>query len=507
MPALRTAPARLALAAFLASTALSAQAEITPDALWQRWQDSIASEGRSVTAERSQPDGRTLRLDGVTVTQPLHEGGALTARLDTIALQDGGNGTVTVVIAPGQELHIATQGTDSPSDALSARFDLGGDGLTLSVAGDIAAPDYAFASDSFQMRLTELVQDTTPLEAAGDLTLDRLAGTVAGTDPAAGAPLSTRFTAGRAAMTLDLTDPATGVTSSSATAQQDLDGAASFEPGTRSGTWSVAGSFTAGQAETRSLQTSPEIGRVETTSRQDSTAARLAVDATRASYDVTAKGLAFTFASDQFPVPPINVTLPEMVAALTIPMAAAPEAQIARLALKLSQLSLDDALWNMLDPGRALPRTPADLDLDIEADLIVRDTVQTPAPPAPGLSAQAQPDMPLPDLLPTGLRINALTLGFAGAEVAATGDFTVNMMGDPPAPNLTQPVGQLNVTATGITTLLQQLSAAGLLASDQAMGVQLMLGMFTTPGADDSLTSTITAEPGGGLVINGNRVR
>lgn len=76
MPALRPAPTRLLLAAFLTSTAMTAQADITPDALWQRWQDSIAAQGRSVTAERQETSGSTLNLYGVTVTQTLTDGGA-----------------------------------------------------------------------------------------------------------------------------------------------------------------------------------------------------------------------------------------------------------------------------------------------------------------------------------------------------------------------------------------------------------------------------------------------
>ena len=59
----------------------------------------------------------------------------------------------------------------------------------------------------------------------------------------------------------------------------------------------------------------------------------------------------------------------------------------------------------------------------------------------------------------------------------------------------------------GALGLLQSLVQAGAMTGEQATGLQMMIAMFARPGEGDSLTSTIVTEPGGGLTVNGTRLR
>lgn len=500
----RPLPARLMIATLLASTALSAQAEITPDTLWQRWQDKVAESGRSITAERTTSEAGGLRLHGVEVSQTLADG-TVSVRLDQMLLRPAEGDSVAVVIEAGQVLHLDADATDGDEEDIAARFDLGGEGLTLAVTGEISAPDYAFASEAFELALTSLTQGGTALEASGLLGLEGLSGTIEGTDPSAGAPLEASFATTAARMEMNITDPATNTVARSTASQEDLAAEVTFDPGKDGANWSVSGMMSGGAATNSSVQSGPEIGTLETSGTQDKVALNFAVAPERASYDAKIEGATFSVASDQFPIPPVSFTLPEGIVAVSIPLSPSDDAQTARIGLRLSDFTVDDMLWNMLDPGRALPRTPAQLELDLEADLMISEASK--APPVPQAGPGTPMPIPMPGLIPTALRINSLKLGFAEADLDATGSFLVETRGTPPVPDLSQPVGSLDIAANGIMTLLQRLSAANLIDPQEAMGAQMMLGMFATQGEGDSLTSRIVAEPGGGLVVNGNRMR
>ena len=45
------------------------------------------------------------------------------------------------------------------------------------------------------------------------------------------------------------------------------------------------------------------------------------------------------------------------------------------------------------------------------------------------------------------------------------------------------------------------------MTQEMALGAQMMIGMLTSPGEGDTLSSTIRTEADGGLVVNGTRLR
>ena len=57
-------------AALVAAFALSAQAlwaDVTPDEVWQNWQDTAKAQGQTVTAKSTSMDGDTLTVTGITI--------------------------------------------------------------------------------------------------------------------------------------------------------------------------------------------------------------------------------------------------------------------------------------------------------------------------------------------------------------------------------------------------------------------------------------------------------
>ncbi|MCA8882935.1 MAG: DUF2125 domain-containing protein [Rhodobacteraceae bacterium] len=496
MPIRFTRPPLAALTAV--AFALPAAADITPDALWQLWQQTGAQSGRSIAAASTSHDGAALRLNGVTVTQTLKDA-VFTAQIDRMILSPAADGAVAVSVAADQSVRFTAH--DDTED-LAARFALSGSGLTIAVTGDLDAPEYAFATDALTLDLQELLSGGTPVPAQAMLGVRDVSGTVDGTGSGTTTPLTARFSGAETTSLLVYDDPVSGAALRTESTQADIDGTLTFDPGTGNGDpargWSLAGQVSGGAGQSTSRQTAAETGTVETAIRQDRSAIQLAYDAERVSYDIDIAGVQLALSSDQFPLPPMTFSLPEASAAVSVPLAPAAGTQTARIALTLKDLEVDDALWAMADPGHALPRTPAQLALNVEADLLVQD-----APVLPGPLGTAPP----PGLLPHAVRIRDLSLALADATLNAAGGFTFETAAGSQVPDVNAPVGKLDLSGTGLVTLLQRLSAAGILDPQQTMGAQMVLGMFATPGDGDSLTSQVVAEPGGALYVNGNRVR
>ena len=164
------------------------------------------------------------------------------------------------------------------------------------------------------------------------------------------------------------------------------------------------------------------------------------------------------------------------------------------LLMKISQFTVNDEAWGMMDPGGALKRDPADLSIDVSGKGKIDFLAMAIADETGGV-----PPIPAPE----SLDIKDLSLSIAGAAFAATGAFTFdNSMGVP------MPLGEANVSLTGGNALIDGLIATGIVTEQDAMGARMMMGMFFTPGADaDSLTSKIEAKAGNEIYVNGQRIQ
>ena len=87
-------------AAFLAACVFSAQgvlADVTPEEVWQNWQDTATAQGQKVTAESTSMDGDTLTVTGITL-EMTGEGGDSSALIGEMQFQDNGDGTVAILM-------------------------------------------------------------------------------------------------------------------------------------------------------------------------------------------------------------------------------------------------------------------------------------------------------------------------------------------------------------------------------------------------------------------------
>ena len=146
-------------AAFVAACVFSAQgvwADVTPEEVWQNWQDSATAQGQTVTAESTAMDGDTLTVSGITV-QMTGEGGDSSALIGEMQFQDNGDGSVAIVMpdsfpvllklpaAPGVEgakpteltLTVTMPGADITASGVPDSLSYAAEMPTLEIAADI----------------------------------------------------------------------------------------------------------------------------------------------------------------------------------------------------------------------------------------------------------------------------------------------------------------------------------------------------------------------------------
>lgn len=206
------------------------------------------------------------------------------------------------------------------------------------------------------------------------------------------------------------------------------------------------------------------------------------------SYALSATGVSVNLAASDMPFP---VAATAESTALSIDMPLSQQAQPSPFAASIAYrgVAVDESLWSMIDPGQAVPRTPATVVVDLSGtvqlfvDLLTMDPESMMAPPGE-----------LRDLT-----LNELQVSFGGAELTGTGDVDFA-----PGQMMPMPVGAVDLSVTGANGLIQSLSDGGLLPPQQAGMARGMLGMFAIPGSGpDSFTSTIEFQPDGSITANG----
>lgn len=492
-----TAPLRtLVPATLFAALAGPASADLTAQQLWQLWQDQGAEQGRTVTAKTAPRGDGGLDLTDLRVTQSTADG-PVVVRLERMALVPSGS-EVEARVAADQRFEITFPDGAGPSDRVA--MDITRSDLALTASGTAPRPDYALSADALELTLAEVMEAGRALDATGSLLLEGLAGALSGPAADTGA-LAADLSAASMAVSLAYTDPQTGAEVATEARQADLSATGRIAPvdGTAAPPeFRSSAELRSGPSETISRVADPVNGRLETENRHEATVFSVDRDPGRAEYGLDVTGLSLRMRGDRLPVPEARIDAASAGIALDMPTQPGDTPQTGALRLEMTEVTAGDALWGMIDPSGALPRSPASLRLDAQADVMLRDEVEGEGAdtPPPGFG----------EVLPQSVRVETLNIGFAEAELGASGAFTFET-GPEGLPDPSRPIGQMDLQASGVQALLDQLVQAGLIGPDQIMGVQMMIGMFATPGPEGTLTSTIEAQSGGAVYVNGNRVR
>lgn len=438
----------------------AASAEISPEALWQRWQ-SGAGAVTALQGEARREDGAlviedaVLRLGRSDGAPRLHAAALrLAAEGDATRITppaewriDGGEGVVSRVTAP--ELDLVVSGApENPVYRIEEPV--------LGATATIADPDVSLGLTLTATELAATIDPTTGLDlSAATATLRAVPD---------GGPESLQAAYEGLSMSFD--GPLAAVT---APASEGVPYAIEFAA--RAGRQVLTGPTEAAGTVTATISSGPSRSSIVSTER------RIEAHQSLSGVSVTAEGPAV-------PLSDARVDIAALTLALSTPAAPVEGPAPVALDLAVTGLAPSEEIWQIADPARALPRDPAELRLSVSGTL----------------SWQGEEEPPLPAV--ERATLETLRLSALGATLTGQGGVQFQPPATPEAPG--RPLGALAFTLTGANTLLDRLARLPSVPQGQLMGLRMGLGVFTRPGeGEDTLVSEIEFAPDGSVVVNG----
>lgn len=496
----KTLGAGVALSALMGTTA--AFADVTAAEVWKRWSDTAVSMGQQVSVGSERREGNTLVLRDLVFSQATPEGG-YSANVPELRLRERGDGSVEVTVAPEIPMQINATPTEGPATDMAVvmrtkdmRTIVAGTPEAMSYA--ITAPEIVLEGDAADAAAAGSAgAGGVPVKFLVTMTGNEGAYTV---DSADVQMIDGKFTTDAIDFTLSGADAEAGSTFTAKGSTEDLSLTGKTRMPKGVDMQDMAAALAAGFSSTGAI-TYGKTGYVMDFSDAEGTGnIKSSAESATLDFSVSGDGLSYagqgTGTQVEITAPtmpfPVSFAMQQAAFKFAMPVAKRDMAQDFGLKLDFSGVTISEALWGMFDPTAQLPRDPARLLVDITgkaklvADFFDATAMQSGA--APG-EIEA-------------VKLTAMQLNVAGADLSGTGDVTVDNSGAAP-----KPVGAVNLRLVGGNTLIDKLVAMGLLPDDQAMGARMMLGLFAVPSGEDTLTSTIEFRADGGIYANGQRLQ
>lgn len=248
------------------------------------------------------------------------------------------------------------------------------------------------------------------------------------------------------------------------------------------------------------IQADGTLMNIET--RSDGSDGSLAMGPNGLALDVLSRNVAYAVQGSDIPFP-INVEATELGMGFAMPILKSEDPQDFGLKVSLRDLAVDEMIWMLIDPTGGVPHDPATLVADLAGKANWLVDIMDPA---------VQAELEDADELPAelhGLTLKDLQLKVAGAELTGSGDFTFDNSDLETFDGMPAPDGSVALKLVGGNTLLTTLIDMGLVPQEDALGIRMMMGIFTSPveGEEDTLASTLEVKPDGSISANGQRLQ
>lgn len=487
---------RFGLASSVLALCLSAPAAlaITPDEVWANWQALAAAQGSTMTAAGTAKVGTSLEVTGLSVTSaPQPEVTAtVTSTIDKITFADQGDGTVKITMSDSYP--VEAKFSDAPGQPpVELGLTVQTPGLVMIASGSPAELVYDYTAPTLTATLTSLkLPDGKVADAKAEITATALAGHyVTSTQTGGGARLQSSATLAALALTGSGTDPSgSGDSLSVSLSLADLKTQSDMTFVDPALMQDLAAALKAGFAVTSTASTGAISLTVDATSPQGP--AHVATSFTGAGFDLalgpqsvaygfSLLGAAFDATVPEAPIP-VKFGWGEFGLHFGLPIEAGPDPKDASAVVRLVDVTMDETLWSMFDPGQQLKRDPVTLILDLAGKLSWNVDILQPG----ALDSSPEPANFY------ALDLKQVLAKAVGTEITATGGLTFDNSDKVTFGGIPAPSGKITVTAKGINALIDTLVAMGLVPEDQVMGARMMLAMFAKPGAGpDELVSEL----------------
>ena len=484
-------------AALALMAANAAVADVTPEDVWQNWQDFYTSSGSTVTTGSVERDGDTLVIIDFKTSSDT-DAGTSDSAVAEIRLRDNGDGSVGVEMSEEMTFGFtapALEGEGSSGATGIAKMP----GLTGTVTGSVDDMAYAYAMPSVEIAMKPVENGA----AAGKITVLLSDGTSTYqlSGPADAKVLDGSFGAASIAMNFEITDPENpfvgslnvadlaGQMSGSLSGMEEVDLADAFAKGFALDMGMTYGAMIYDFDVSDATTSGKLMGGSEGGSFQ------FALDAAKMMLAGGGKNVSATLSGADLPFPEVSVSYAESGFNVTMPLAKGDAPQDFSFLTKIVDLQISEEIWAMLDPTGAVPHDPATLVIDTTGTALLKADLMASA-------EGATPDAEL-----HSLNVNDLTARVAGAELTGTGAFTFDNTDLTTFGGMPAPTGKLELKLMGGNGLLDALVSMGMLSEDDAMGARMMIAMFANPGAgEDELTSVLEFKDKG-FFANGQQLQ
>ncbi|MFQ5624513.1 MAG: DUF2125 domain-containing protein [Paracoccaceae bacterium] len=197
-------------------------------------------------------------------------------------------------------------------------------------------------------------------------------------------------------------------------------------------------------------------------------------------------------------MPPVSVKISHMMFDLAAPTKPTDDLTDMRFGLVVTDLVAGDPVWDMIDPGRSIPRDPAVLDIRLAAKVRLREALGG-IMSSGGPMASGKPPTELATI--DRFDIDALKVMAGGASVEAGGGLDFDNNGPIP-----MPLGDINVEVNGVQGLTTKLVELGLIDQMQAgMAMGMIMGFGRPGSAPDQFLSDISFTKDG-ILANGKPI-
>lgn len=487
--------------------AAASWADVTPDQVWQDIEAQLKDAGYLVAATLTSSSG-TLTASGLQIAQILPDSD-IQVKFDigSMTMTPNDAGEVIVTLPPSFPIDVRRDvGMDEDfqvtlnhrSTDLEIVAKQATSGVVYSYGADMIAVEMAdFSADGFDpetdrvnavMRMrdvtaTALAEQTVP--PSNDLQLN-----IGLIEVEASANSGTE----------DSFDLVTGISDVTYAAQIQVPEGASFDdlyPALQDGL-SVTSAYDAQASHAKifikdgSETTTIDLitGPISATNAISRTAAQIQGDANDLRFEMTSADLPF----------PVSGTIANTSYGFDMPLAANAASQSFNIVMGLTGFGMSESIWSMFDPTAHFERSPFDLVLKLSGtgvlgvDLL-SDALQS-REPVYGQDGQIE-----------SLQLREFRLSGLGAEVTADGAFSFDNSDLVTFDGAPRPTGEATLVVRGLNQLMDGLTNAGLIASDDIFMARMMLGAFMTPSGEDELTSDFEITPDGKVFSNGQRLR
>ena len=486
--------------------ATGAQADVTPQEVWQSWQAMATAAGQELTVGNTSDSGGVLEATDVVVSYEDDLGGSALISFDTLTFTDNGDGTVTVTMPDSYPIALAFP--DKGEGPGSMKLTVTQPGMQMKAGGSASETSYDITAPTTTVTLDEVTdEDGTDLDTEAELSLAELPTTYAVSQSGDATALDSSFSSSSMLLTISGSGSDDGGAGTVSVSFADLAGAtkgnflppelmADMAAALNSGfTMDTSLSF---GAMAMDLDITEASGPTKLVANATGGGFVLAMDKSRLNYGSSLDGAKFTVSGADIPFPQVEVAFAKSGFNVMMPVMKSDTPQDFSFLTQLVDFTVSEDIWGLFDPAGSLSREPASIIVDVKGTGFWSKDIMDPEVQMDGMEPPGQLH---------SLDLTQVLAKAAGAEVSATGGLTFDNADLTTFDGMPRPDGNITVNIKGVNKLIDNLIALGILPEDEAMGFRMGLAMFAKPGpGQDELVSQIEFKDGG-LFANGMQMK